>query len=283
MNSTALNTDNESSIWASGSEWPKGDREHVFLAEVLQEVGAALHGQDWTTSEPLAATEYHSLRPALVSACNAIPERESFFPVITPITDRPQKAALTRAKNDFLQAESRIAQSHVYAWRDYVRRTAAKRRLDQAQASFGRLVVAMNWIREQASLEESLETNGRSVTGGDYFELPRSIWNVEKIWARRFKGCEIDHDGVPTYLFIRRPTLVRCLRLKLKAARGPHPSSLEESDAPLVEVMRALILEREVSGPYQAALRIADQAAGGSTLDSKIRRLEKRYISKYGK
>jgi hypothetical protein len=72
------------------------------------------------------------------------------------------------------------------------------------------------------------------------------------------------------------------IELPSKPAKRLHPSSLQEQDAPLLEEMRALIEGGKVSGPNPAALQVVDRAAGGGNLDSKVRRLERRYQETFG-
>ncbi len=54
-------------------------------------------------------------------------------------------------------------------------------------------------------------------------------------------------------------------------------NSLEASDAPLLESMRQMLTEGTVASVWAAAGKVADQAVGGGTLDSKQKRLARRY------
>ena len=53
--------------------------------------------------------------------------------------------------------------------------------------------------------------------------------------------------------------------------------SLAVEDEPLVNEMCELIDEEKARSPHDAARQVAERASGGGTLDSKIRRLERRY------
>ena len=61
-----------------------------------------------------------------------------------------------------------------------------------------------------------------------------------------------------------------------------HPSNLEEVDAPLVQMMHQMITNGDATGPYNAALAVVDSAQGAGTVESKVRRLERRYSAIYG-
>jgi hypothetical protein len=76
---------------------------------------------------------------------------------------------------------------------------------------------------------------------------------------------------------------VECTPEEGKRRGRPRGSgSYKPADAPLVEQMRKLMLDNPSLSPSAAATRLAEQAAGGGTLDSKAKRLAERYLEKYG-
>lgn len=60
--------------------------------------------------------------------------------------------------------------------------------------------------------------------------------------------------------------------------RGRAPSGYAESDAPLVEEMRAMIRDGRARGPWDAAQAVADRAAGSRHGDTRVKRLVARYL-----
>jgi hypothetical protein len=54
------------------------------------------------------------------------------------------------------------------------------------------------------------------------------------------------------------------------------------ADAPLVEEMHALIVDRKALNATDAARAVLDRAAGKGNDASKVRRLARRYLKRYG-
>ncbi len=51
-------------VWdADSSYWPRDTKEHVFLARAVDQVGKALHGEEWTGGEPRTDSRYFELLP----------------------------------------------------------------------------------------------------------------------------------------------------------------------------------------------------------------------------
>jgi hypothetical protein len=238
-----------SSLWSKQTLRPRGNSELVFLADALEEAAGRLIGDAWSGAEPSDAMR----GPPPVTEAVGRFYRERW-------SDSNEQNEHCGSKYEFTSPEM------VESWE--------------------RLLSVMTWIATEGAEKNGLETNGRKVVGGDYFELPRSIWNIEELWFNRFQACQVVHDGEPTYIFITRESLNRALK---KATRysgtnaGAHPSSLAQDDAPLVEEMRALIESGEATGAYSAALAVTDRAKGGGSSDSKTRRLERRYSKRFGK
>lgn len=158
------------SFWTDTRLRPRGDSSHVFLADALQEVGQRLIGDTWTGEE---ATD------ALLSDPRVTEAVERYF---------QQKWG-----NNGEQGE---LPGTTYKYVD-----------SRAMESWDRLNRAMDWIAAEGA-EHRLVTKGRPVAGGDYFDLPPSVWNVEDHWSTRFRQCRLDQA---TYLFVTRQSLDKCL------------------------------------------------------------------------
>ena len=64
--------------------------------------------------------------------------------------------------------------------------------------------------------------------------------------------------------------------------RPPGSGSYESLDEPIVEQMRDALIKEPALSPTAAANRFADGAAGAGTVESKAKRLAKKYSEKYG-
>lgn len=277
--------------WATKAFWndpaarPRGDSRQVFLARALDEVGRALTGDEWTGGEASDAADSIFGAPILPQDGHKRP-----YPKIPP----PVPPSLAGGSTNFNYAhyqehqrrydeQGKRRDAHVHDWREHRRTMPIIAEYTRQAASWARLNKAMDWIAEHGAEGGRLVTKGRSVLGGDYFDLPTSTWNIENLWLSRFRHCQFVHRGLQTYIFLTRESLDHCIRKipKLKAARK-HPSSLADLDAPLIEAMHSLIKKGEESGPNPAALRVVDEAAGFGQVESRARRLERGYIKKYG-
>ena len=68
---------------------------------------------------------------------------------------------------------------------------------------------------------------------------------------------------------------------KRAPGRPVGSGSFEATDEPLLEEMRAAILERTAHSPSAAAYQVAERADGAGTLESKVKRLARRYSEKF--
>jgi hypothetical protein len=68
---------------------------------------------------------------------------------------------------------------------------------------------------------------------------------------------------------------------QVKRGRPPKRGTYAASDAPLLDKMRTLLQSGEARSLNQAAHKVAQQAEGGSTEDSKATRLRKAYVRRW--
>ncbi len=73
------------------------------------------------------------------------------------------------------------------------------------------------------------------------------------------------------------PSAVRPNRRGRKKGIGGYDSK----DMPLIEEMHRLIEIEEVTGPWDAALKVVDEAPGAPNIDSRLKRLTRKYAAKY--
>jgi hypothetical protein len=95
-------------------------------------------------------------------------------------------------------------------------------------------------------------------------------WPVSVRWAHVVEALAdlIDRSAIePEY----SPALAR--------KRGGR--DYRKNDASLVDAMHELITARNATSPHNAALKVADRAAGGGTLESKAKRLVTRYSERF--
>lgn len=170
--------------------------------------------------------------------------------------------------------------------------------LDQQQAdAHGRRLVAIQGVVMDALCSGAL----RAFVGGDglhTYRLPADYWCTaqsfltysppdESPWPVEMAGERVVFVDAEMRSWARtagRPDMQDRLGAEAStrsAAKLRHPSSLHEEDAPLIEEMKRLIEDGKASGPNPAALIVADRATGAS-LDARVRRLERRYLSIYG-
>lgn len=72
------------------------------------------------------------------------------------------------------------------------------------------------------------------------------------------------------------------IRANKKGSAGRRPgSSLDKSDGILIDKMADLIRSGEATGPTVAAEMLAQKAGGGGTVESKSKRLQRKFIEKY--
>jgi hypothetical protein len=84
--------------------------------------------------------------------------------------------------------------------------------------------------------------------------------------------------GQKCSVFFQTDDFDKWLKSTFGGARGrPFGSGWLSSDQPLLREMARLIATGKASSPYNAAHQVASKAAGGGTLESRVRRLERRY------
>jgi hypothetical protein len=80
-------------------------------------------------------------------------------------------------------------------------------------------------------------------------------------------------------------SILPAVKIAERSKRRGRPSgsgSYEALDAQIVEQMREVLIKEKNLSPTAAAMRFADGAIGGGTVESKAKRLAERYSAKYG-
>lgn len=268
--------------WAEPSLWPKAASSYVFLANAFNEVGKALF-PEWTGREalpvPTPATNELNRPPIQITKAPE-PPRHSVG----------QGGRLHHGGGGGLMRLPSLSPSELQAHRDreeaqqqQLRRDAEIERAE-VEAVNARRLGAASWIAQRCR-DGELESYGWWALGGvEPVKQEPSLWNRRNDWEL-FEQCASlkgVNDRPMLFLFLARECLDRCLADIRRPGIKPHPSSLAAEDQPLLEEMRQLIEAGEVTGPNPAALHVVGRAAGGGTLESKVRRLEKRYLQKFG-
>lgn len=185
--------------WSDKSAWPVTDSKNVFLADAVQMVGRAKYGEKWTGLEPDLGIRPPVIPPLPPAKRAEAPPRSLASPHLAAA---PARAPVLRDDPD----------AHVWAWRIYAARCSEEKRAEHSL----RLNGVVEWIAERGRGGDIL-TVGRFVNWTEHFPLPVTVWNAEPLWLKRFSECQFPyrssptHHPVPTYLFLERGGLERCI------------------------------------------------------------------------
>lgn len=218
----SLNRTTAMAVWGGAEGRPRGNSSTVFLANVVEEVGPRLLTTTWTGQEPLDAIEGPPFQPR---EATMRPYRPPPPPPPVTLADWPRDSG-----RDYV-SERRAYENEVANLAEFARKWDEREELrvrpllaehDRRVASWDRLRRVMEWIATLGE-EGRLVTRGRLVLGGEYFELPASVWNIESLWQTRFRACQAVHRGLTSYIFLTRESLDGCLAT-LRAS-GPRVAS----------------------------------------------------------
>ena len=163
----------ESSLGKEPDWWPRDPFGHVFLARLVEKIGSALHGDDWTGEE--ATTE--EIEPLSSSLKEASPynrrQAEELLQRHRPDLARP---AVIGGWNEFSEEDWKIA-----CELDQRLRPALKR-LQAVQSEIVK--------RNEAG---KLELRIQSRNSGPWRDFNKDWWNTDK-WRLHFSRCRIDPD-----------------------------------------------------------------------------------------
>lgn len=262
--------------------WPgppaRADSGHIWLGHATNEAGKALFGDEWTGGEGFAMLTPMASPAMLKPLPRKAPKPPPPISVLDSTT-HPQREADRRRYESELEEYNRpeAVEAHAAAEKERIKLLLE----DEKRRSAGRarFRAVMDWIAQRAA-DGVLVTKARSADGW-LWSIPSHIWNVDALWDERFIGCSAVHAGQQQALFFTRESLNDCLKA-IAAQKQGGKLSLADADAPLIEDMRRLILAGGASSVPDAALAFAEKADGKGTVQSKAKRLERRYGEKYG-
>jgi hypothetical protein len=240
-------------FWRHPERWPHDPLNYVFLARAFQQIGRARYGDEWT---------------------------DLYIEPEEPPYDCDE-AADEQYDRDCEEAELKFENMHASIARAIVE-----------QSELGKLVTAL-----------------RHRAGGRMNALDPDFWNTEYFGPRFFR-CQMSLDqpfedparvsvGSCYWIYVTRASLDCYIRggsppmpalnppemgqskPKGRSGRRPGTGSWAVADGPLREEMHRLITDGVAKSPNDAAGRLAKQAQGGGTLESKQTRLAKAYRKRY--
>ena len=152
---------------------------------------------------------------------------------------------------------------------------------------------ALDWLRQRLHAKR-LPSHVLAQTG-EIEPIPFSEWGRTDFWDNADSSGRIEfmENWGPAGGSITR-AISGCVLFRIKdvekelsppapAKRGrpPKSGSYEKSDIPLIEEMRRLIGNGDAKLVWEAAGAVAERAEGGGVLESRRKRLAKRYSEKY--
>jgi hypothetical protein len=232
--------------------WPREPAGYVFLAHLVEKVGSALHGDDWTGEEATA---------------EEIEPLPSSFKGASPYNRRQAEELLQRQRPD-------LGRPAVFGWNEFSEEDwkiacELEQRLRPARA---RLEATQSEIVKRNEADE-LELKIQSRSGGPWRDFNKDWWNTDK-WRSHFDRCRID----PEYPNGDRPswredndhwifgTFQSVERLLNQLAGQPQPDQKPTSDSEFANFMKTYKGRRT-----EGALTQALQESGKNVTRARIR------------
>ena len=278
---------------------------YILLSEVVEMVGKAMMGEEWTGEELKA----RSLTNAILQESSHL-EQTSFS--LTPdgmvimvavdgrLSPVPDRWTVITTRGDRLvnsQEEARaLWNQEEPKLRDMWDREDAAR---QRHTTIARKL--------QRSLNAAvLPSWAHRLNVGDLWEIKPHVWGHEDIpsvfelgnrlsrWRvpNFIKFMDVDANGltvsVEGRVVLRQSDVERYIAPAPTAARpnrrGRRKGTVgyDSTDMPLIEKMNRLIESGDATSPWGAALLVVDDAKGKGSAENKIKRLTGKYIKKYG-
>jgi hypothetical protein len=162
----------ESSLGKEPDWWPRDPFGHVFLARLVEKIGRALHGDDWT-GEEATAEEIEPLPRSRKDASQVnLIDAERLLQHYRPDLKRPAVIG----SNEFSAKHWKIA---------YDLAQRLRPALDRLHATQSEIVT-----RNEA---DELELRIQSRSGGPWRDFNKDWWNTDK-WRSHFDRCCIDPE-----------------------------------------------------------------------------------------
>ena len=269
----------ESSLGKEPDWWPRDPFGHVFLARLVEKIGRALHGDDWT-GEEATAEEIEPLPRSRKDASQVnLIDAERLLQHYRPDLKRPAVIG----SNKFSQKHWKIA----YALAQRLRPA-----LDRLHAT------QLEIVRKNESGELDLKI--RSKNGGPWRDFQTGWWGIEN-WRLHFDRCCIDPDHPngdrPSWkedndhwIFATDQSVERSLnqlvgpqpasRRRDGAAKGPLRGKIDrfgDADRALFSEIERLMKSQHCTITEAVRQIPENKLAGRGTLDSRIRRVSDRF------
>jgi hypothetical protein len=247
----------ESSQGKEPDWWPRDPFGHVFLARVVEKLGAALH-TDWTGTE--AATKHIDPLPRNLKDATPFHRMQAdillneFRPDLWVLDFMAGRSAREFSKKDWITAHKRTQTLY-----------------DQRQPNLHRLEATRSEIVKRNEAGE-LELRIQSRSGGPWRDFNKDWWNTDK-WRSHFDRCRID----PEYPNGDRPSWSKeddhwifatsqSVERLLNQLAGSRPDQKPMSDAELKNFLETY------NGPRtESALTQALKDAGKNVTRTRIR------------
>jgi hypothetical protein len=240
--------------------WPREPAGNVFLAHVVEKIGRALHGDDWTGEE--ATTEDIEPLPRNLKDALYVDRQRAdiLLSKHRPDLKRPG-FIIGRGAHEFTAHHWKIA------------RELAQRLHEQGRAPLRRLEATQSEIVKRNETDE-LKLRIQPRNGGPWRDFNKDWWNTDK-WRSRFVRCRIDPDypnGRPSWnkedndhwIFATSHSVERLLKRLGETKLQPHPKPTSEAE--FVDFMESY------DGPQtELALTKALKDAGKRVTRSRIR------------
>jgi hypothetical protein len=238
--------------WASDpSGWPKGPSTLIFLADAFGMVGKHLFGDEWAGAEalepPMPLAESQRFLDSLTRSASLA--RPAARLRSTPLARQPEPAKPVNLPTYSAEQLAEFASK---------RDAAIAAEAEAATRSRQRRADVAAWIAQRGR-DAELEARGIWVRGGVApLRLEPHVWNGADNW-QLFRQCVAEVTFMsPTYTRVPYFVFLTCDSLGAQIERervAANPSSLADSDAPLIDEMERMIRSGLEKSRRAAALK----------------------------
>jgi hypothetical protein len=180
-------------FWHKPESWPADPSGYVFLARAVQQIGAAMHGEDWTGQEvvtvlidPLPARDQAGTRDE-VRAFDLLRRHNADF------LARHEQTRIAWETRENKSGDDRLPDTRMTNEDWNAARAAARSENDARRHAMTRLDAVQREIVKRCEAKQ-LEVAVRSIIGGAMKPLSSALWNTES-WHPRFQCCQINVES----------------------------------------------------------------------------------------
>lgn len=208
-------------FWKHPDAWPRDSLTHLFLANVVQLVGAGIYGEAWE------GTEAH------VELVQPLPE---VLNVYTPQADQIRAAELLIAHDEGYRQRSSVyggitLSAPVMTEAEWaIARQLADKIVEANSQAYRRFVDVCSRLAFEFRNGLVL-TATRGFDGGPEVYRSRDFWNTEHIW-NRFDCCQVDPNNFFSPLTVRANGLLLFVERESLFARLTPPNEVHDTEKP---------------------------------------------------